>query len=87
MLHPEWVEDVLAQVVAEGLAGDVLHRLPERGEAVVAVDPLRAGLDLLRQPAAVVLTEGLQVTRLHPRPRPGGAGRTTDASSRPQRCE
>lgn len=63
--HPEWVEDVLSQVVAQVLTGDVLHHLPQRGEAVVAVHPLGARLDLLRQPVAVVLTEGLQLTCLH----------------------
>jgi hypothetical protein len=58
VLHPQAVEDVLAQVIAQALPRDVLHDLPERGEAVVAVDPLGAGLDLLRQAAAVVLTQG-----------------------------
>ena len=71
MLHPHGVEDVLAQVVAQTLSRDVLHDLPERGEAVVAVDPLGAGLDLLRQAAAVVLTQGLRVTGLDPRPETG----------------
>ena len=60
---------MLAQVVASIWPVTSSTIWPERGEAVVAVDPLGAGLDLLRQASAVVLTEGHNRAPRRPRPR------------------
>lgn len=48
VLHPQWLENVVTQVVVERPAAHVLDDLAERGEAMVAVHPLGPRLDLHR---------------------------------------
>ena len=69
---PKRVEDAVAQVAIQRLAGHVLDDLPERGEPVVAVHPLGPRLDLHRQAPAVVGREG-------ERPRSSRSDARTDA--------
>ena len=58
VLHPQRLEDVLAQITVKGLAGHVLDDLAQDGEPVVAVDPLGPRLNLHRQAPAVILGQG-----------------------------
>jgi hypothetical protein len=46
VVHPQGVEDALAQVLIERLAADVLDQLAQGGEPVVGVPPPGARLDL-----------------------------------------
>ena len=73
VLHPQRFEDALAQVMLERLAADVLDDLSERGEPVVAVDPLGSRLNLDRQAPAVVLGERRRARS--PRPDAGADAR------------
>ena len=88
VLHTQGVEDAVAQIAIQRLAGHVLDDLPERGEPVVAVHPLRPRLDLHGQAPAVVLGQAATppiVPRGRPNRRPAEAGRRAAASNRLRR--
>ena len=55
--HPERLEQARPHPLGERLAAHVLDELPEDGEAVVRVRPLRAGLDLGPQHRRVVAAQ------------------------------